>query len=161
MTDITIVDIPTQTVLGIRRHGFYQEEIPAMIMELFLYVEQEAIEIAGMPVFICHETTPEEAMRAAEEGNADIEVAIPVKAPVAITENTPVGMKCYELPGGPMVKGIHKGPYAASEATYIELFTWMTKHGREVSGPIREIYNNDPREVAEDDILTEIYVPVG
>jgi len=61
-------------------------------MELFLYVEKKGIEIAGMPVFICHETTPEEAMRAAEEGNADIEVAIPVAAPVAITPEWPEGM---------------------------------------------------------------------
>ena len=32
---------------------------------------------------------------------------------------------------------------------------------KEITGPIREIYINDPREVAEEDILTEIYVPVG
>lgn len=160
MTDIAIADIPPQTVLGMRRRGYYQEQIPAMIMELFLYVEQEGIEIAGMPVFICHET-PEEAMRAAEEGNADVEVVIPVPAPVEITEKSPKGAKCYELPGGTMVRAVHKGPYAASEATYNAIFAWISEHGREVTGPIREIYINDPAEVAEEDILTEIYVPVG
>lgn len=161
MTDITITDVAAQTVLGMRRRGFYQEQIPEMIMELFLYVEQEGIEIIGMPVFVCHETSPEEAMRAAEEGNADIEVALPVAAPIEITENSPKGAKCYELPGGKMVKAVHKGPYAASETTYNKIFAWMAEHGKEVTGPIREIYVNDPMEVAEEDILTEIYVPVA
>ena len=161
MTDITIVEIPSQTVLGIRRRGFYREQIPAMIMELFLYIEREGIENAGMPIFICHEMTPEDAMRAAEEGNADIEVAIPVAAPIAITAEGPDGMTCYELPGATMVKAVHKGPYATEEATYNEVFAWMAEHGREVTGPIREVYINDPGEVAEEEILTEIYVPVG
>lgn len=160
MTDITITDIAPQTVLGMRRRGFYQEQIPAMIMELFLYVEQEGIEIAGMPVFICHET-PEEAVQAAEEGTADIEVAIPVPAPVPITPEGPEGMTCYDLPGGPMVKAVHRGPYDTSETTYNAVFAWLAAHGKEVAGPIREIYVNDPGDVAEEDILTEIFVPVG
>ena len=160
MTDITITKVTPQTVLGIRRKGFYQEQIPQQIMELFQYVEQEGIEVAGMPVFVCHETSVEEALRAAEEGNADIEVAVPV-APVAITGESPDDIACYELPGGTMVKAIHKGPYETSEATYTEVFAWIGAHGKEISGPIREIYLNDPGEVAEEDILTEIYVPVG
>lgn len=161
MTDITITDVPTQTVLGMRRRGFYQEQIPAMIMELFSYVEEKGIAIAGMPVFICHETTPEEAIRAAEEGDADIEVAIPMPSSVAIAADGPEGMTQYELPGGPMVKAIHKGPYATEEETYNEVFAWMAEHGKEVTGPIREIYINNPAEVPEGDLLTEIYVPVG
>lgn len=161
MTDITITDVPTQTVLGMRHRGFYQEQIPAMIMELFSYVEEKSIVIAGMPIFICHETSPEEAMRAAEEGNADIEVAIPVKVPVAITKDGPDDITLYDLPGGTMVKVVHKGPYGTAETTYNEIFAWMAKRGKEVTGPIREVYINDPAEVPEEDILTEIYVPVG
>ncbi|MDE4908917.1 GyrI-like domain-containing protein [Methanogenium marinum] len=161
MTDIIITDIAPQTVLGIRRRGFYQEQIPAMIMELFTYVEQEEIEIAGMPLFVCHETSVEETMRAAEEGNADIEVAIPIPSPVEITAEGTDGITCYELPGGTMLKAIHKGPYATSEVTYNEVFEWMAAHKKEGTGPIREVYLNDPGEVAEEDILTEIYVPMG
>ncbi len=160
MTDITITEIAPQTVIGIRRQGFYQEQIPAMIMELFLYVEQEGIEIAGMPVFVCHETSPEEAMRAAEEGNADIEVALPVAAPVTITAKDQNDITCYELPGGTMVKAIHKGPYETSETTYYEIFAWLEQQGKQVTGPIREVYLNDPGEVEEEEIMTEIYVPI-
>jgi AraC family transcriptional regulator len=161
MTDITITEIAPQTVLGIRRRGFYQEQIPKQIMELCIYAEQEKIEMAGMPIFVCHETSVEEAMRAAEEGNADIEVAIPIAAPVAITGEGPDDISCYELPGGTMVKAIHKGPYETCEGTYNEVFAWIEAHGKEITGPIREVYPNDPGEVAPEEILTEIYVPVG
>ncbi|GAB7015298.1 GyrI-like domain-containing protein [Methanogenium cariaci] len=161
MTDVTLTDIAPQTVLGMRRRGFYQEEIPAMLRELFTYMEEKKIGFGGMPVFVCHETSSEEAMRAAETGNADIEVAVPVAAPVSLTTAGPAGITCYKLPGGTMVKAIHKGPYGAVEPTYADIFTWMAENGREVTGPIREVYVNDPREVVEEDILTEIYVPVG
>lgn len=161
MRGVTITEIAPQTVLGIRRRGYYQEQIPKQVMELFQYVEQEKIEIAGMPVFVCHETSVEEAMQAAEEGNADIEVAVPVAAPVTITGESPDDISWYEPPGETMVKAIHKGPCETCETTYNEVFAWIEAHGKEITGPIREIYLNDPEEVAEENILTEMYVPVG
>jgi effector-binding domain-containing protein len=161
MTEITITDVAPQTVLGMRRRGFYQEEIPRMLMELFLYVEQEGIQIAGAPLFICHERTPEEAVQAAEEGTADIEVAIPVAAPLTPGEHAPEGAACYTLPGGTMVRAVHTGPYNTVENTYNEIFAWMAEHRTEVAGAIREAYLNDPSEVAEEELLTEILVPVA
>jgi len=161
MTDITITEIPPQTVIGIRRRGRYQEQIPAMMMELFTYVEENGIGIAGMPVFVCHETSPDEVMRAQEEGTADIEVVVPVAAPVVTTGEGGSAITCYELPGATMAKAVHKGPYETCESTYNDLFAWISIHGREITGPIREVYLNDPGEVAAEDILTEIYVPVG
>ncbi len=59
-----------------------------------------------------------------------------------------------------MVKAIHKGPCETCEATYNEVFAWIQAHGKEITGPIREIYLNDPEDVAEENILTEMYVPV-
>ncbi|MFA5394784.1 MAG: GyrI-like domain-containing protein [Methanomicrobiales archaeon] len=160
MTEITITEIAPQTVIGLRNRGFYREQIPAMIMKLFLYAQDKKIEIAGMPIFLCHETSPEEAMIAAEEGKADIEVAIPIATPVVMNGNGPKGMTCYTLPGGAMLRAIHKGPYDTLKTTHNEIFAWMTEHGKEVTGSIREVYHNDPREVEAEDILTEIYVPV-
>ncbi|MBT8508725.1 hypothetical protein AZH53_09940 [Methanomicrobiaceae archaeon CYW5] len=185
MTDITIKDILPQTVLGLRRRGRYQELIPQMIMEIYVYVEAHGIEGAGMPTFLCHETSPEEVMQAMEAGTADVEVVVPIgvpepgpaapaSAPVPVPAPTPAPpagvpvsteggetIACYELPGGPMATAVHKGPYETSESTYNELFAWIEAHGRIITGPIREVYLNDPSEVGEEEILTEIYVPVG
>jgi len=37
----------------------------------------------------------------------------------------------------------------------------MAEHGKEVTGLIREAYLNDPSKVAEEELLTEILVPVA
>jgi len=177
MTDITLTDIPLQTVLGLRRRGRYQEQIPQMMMELFTYVEEHGIEVAGMPAFLCHETSPDEVMRAMEEGTADIEIVVPITVPEEEGEGGPAPaplwgtvpaskegeetITCYELPGGSMATAVHKGPYETCEPTYAALFRWISVHGKTITGPIREVYLNDPGEVAPEEILTEIYVPVG
>jgi AraC family transcriptional regulator len=169
MTDITLTDIPPQTVLGLRRPGRYQELIPQMIMELFVFVEEHGIRGAGMPVFLCHETSPDEMMQAQEAGTADVEVALPVAAtpaemaalPVPVSKEGREIVTCYELPGGTMATAVHTGPYEECEPTYNDLFAWIKAHGRTITGPIREVYLNDPAEVAPEEILTEIYVPIG
>ncbi|HDQ08670.1 MAG TPA: transcriptional regulator [Methanoculleus sp.] len=165
MTDITLTHIPPQTVLGLRRRGRYQEQIPQMIMELFSYVEEHGIGVAGMPAFLCHETSHDEMMRAQEEGTADIEVAIPVAGlPAGAVPASKEGggtITCYRLPGGPMATAVHKGPYETSESAYNALFRWISVHGKTITGPIREVYLNDPAEVGEEGALTEIFVPVG
>ncbi|MDW5558628.1 MAG: GyrI-like domain-containing protein [Methanosarcina sp.] len=37
------------------------------------------------------------------------------------------------------------------------MFSWIAENGKIISGPVREVYLNDPREVNSDEILTEIY----
>ena len=164
MADIEIIDVPDQTVLGIRRKGHYRL-IPELLAEIAIYAMEKGIAIIGPPVFVCHETSPEEVMQAMEAGTADVEVVVPVAspvaAPVAISKEGGEIVTCYELPGGPMAKAIHKGPYEGSESTYNDLFSWIEEHGKEITGPIREVYLNDPAEVGPEEILTEIYVPVG
>lgn len=38
-----------------------------------------------------------------------------------------------------------------------KMFSWIAENGKIISGPVREVYLNDPREVNPDEILTEIY----
>ncbi|WP_445474661.1 GyrI-like domain-containing protein [Methanococcoides methylutens] len=155
MSDIDIVEVEPQLVIGMRKTGKY-EQIAVMLPELFQYTFDNGIEIAGGPIFVCHEAGEEEAMKADSEGTADIEVAIPVANKVEGTNK----VKCYELPGGKMVKTIHKGPYEDSTQTYRELFAWIAEKGLTITGPTREVYLNDPAEVPHEEILTEIYAPV-
>ncbi len=60
-----------------------------------------------------------------------------------------------------MARVLHKGPYQESTPTYERLFAWLESKGKKITGPIREIYFNDPREVPPEEILTEILAPVG
>jgi len=155
MTDITLVDVPAQRVLGTRKIGTYAL-IPELLMNVYEYSREMKAVIAGPPVFLCHETSPEAVREAQENSNADIEIAWPVTGPVKGTGE----IRAYQLPGGKMAHILHKGPYASCEPTYLRLFAWISENGLTICGPVREVYPNDPREVAPEDIITEIYVPV-
>jgi effector-binding domain-containing protein len=155
MDEITIVDIPEQKVLGIRKRGKY-EMIAELMPQLFQYAVSKGAQIQGPPIFVCHETGKDDVMKANQEGNADVEVAVPVGSEIEETDE----IKCYSLPGAKMAKIIHKGPYEACEPTYNKLFAWVKENGMKIVGPTREVYLNDPREVPKEEILTEIYAPI-
>ncbi|UCE36985.1 MAG: GyrI-like domain-containing protein [Thermoplasmata archaeon] len=156
MSEITVVDIDPQMVLGTRKRGKY-EIIAQLIPKVCEYAVQKEAQIQGPPIFVCHEKTVEEVMKADSEGNADVEVVVPVSQEVEETED----IKYYELPGGKMAKIIHKGPYEECEPTYRRLYAWIEENQKCIVGPIREIYMNDPREVPKEEIITEIYAPIG
>jgi len=155
MDEITIVDLPSQKVLGITKKGRYTL-IPELLMKVYEYAVAKKIAIAGAPVFLCHETSPEAVKEANEKGTAAIGIAWPV-AGEAKGNRT---IKAYELPGGKMARIVHRGPYETCEPTYLKLFAWIGEKGLTITGPIREVYLNDPRMVKPEEIATEIYVPV-
>lgn len=102
--------------------------------------------ITGPPVFICHEISPELVIEANDKGTAVVEVAWPVSGTIKTTKE----MNVYELSKGKMTHIIHYGPYESCESTYLKLFDWIKEKGFRISGPIREVYPNDPREVPPD-----------
>ncbi len=117
---------------------------------------EKGIQIQGPPIFVCHKMTTEEAVKAGKEGNADIEVAVPVSGKVEDSDE----IKGYELPGGKMAKIVHKGPHQDCGPTYEMLFAWLEENGKKIVGPTREVYLNDPNEVPQEELLTEIYAPI-
>lgn len=156
MHEIEVVEEAPKLVAGMRKHGQYKE-IAKMLPALFEYVISRSAVIAGPPMFLCHEKSIEEAMAADEAGRADIEVCLPIATRISETAE----IKCYELPGATMAKTVHKGPYESSGLAYEKLFAWIEENGKKLSGPMREAYLNDPREVGPQEILTEIYAPIS
>jgi len=156
MEDIAIVEVATKQVVGIKKRGTYTL-IPELLMKVYEYIVKKKMVITGPPIFICDEISPEAVMEANEKGTAQVEVAWPVSGTIRGTKE----MKVYELPGGKMVHTIHYGPYETCEPTYLKVFAWIKEKGLQISGPIREVYPNDPREVPPDKIMTEIFVPVN
>lgn len=156
MEEISIIEMGPQLVAGITRKGPYTL-IPELLMKVFCYLEENGFFPVGMPAFICHETSPEAVMEANENGTAKVEVVWPVAADVQGSGE----IKVYELPGGKMARAVHRGPYETSETTYLKLFSWLEEKELCITGPIREIYPNDPRTVKPENILTEILVPVS
>ena len=71
------------------------------------------------------------------------------------------GVRYYELPGGRFAKVLHRGPYSGMSQTYDRLFGWLGERKLAITGPTREVYLNDPSQVAPEEILTEILAPIG
>jgi len=152
---INVMQLGPQMVLGMRKIGPYKE-IPNMIMEIYRYAQSKNIHVSGPPIFLCRECSIETVKEADKKGSADLEIAWPISVKAKGTGK----IKCYELPGGRFAHITHRGPYEECEPTYNKLFAWIKKNKLEITGPIREIYPNDPNEVKQEDILTEIYAPI-
>nr|WP_170682100.1 AraC family transcriptional regulator [uncultured Ruegeria sp.] len=75
---------------------------------------------------------------------------------------TPDGMEALEIPGGNTAVLTYKGPYSGIHAAYHSLFgNWLPESGEEPADrPCYEIYLNDPRDTAPEDLLTEICLPL-
>ena len=91
-----------------------------------------------------------------EDTPAPIEVCLPVAAPFDGTGE----VYGTELAGGPAAVTVHRGPYAEIGPAYHTVSGWVADHGHELAGGPREVYLNDPREVAEADLLTEVQWPI-
>ncbi len=154
MNDVHVCQVEPQLVVGMRKRGTYAE-IGTMIATVWRFAAGSGAHIVGRPTFICHEK-PKEAMKANEQSNADVEVVVPVAKKVTGTDR----VTCYELPGGQMVRIIHKGPYDTCASSYKTLFEWIAANHKKVVGPTREVYLNDPMKVPSEELLTEIYAPV-
>jgi AraC family transcriptional regulator len=154
MSEVSVSNVASQLVLGMRKRGTYAEIRP-MTAKIRKYIETKGAQIAGPPMFVCHET-PKEVVKVNLQHNADVEVVIPVVSPIEGDDE----IACYELPGGPMARITHQGPYERSATAYKKLFAWIAENHRKVAGPTREVYLTDPRKVPPEELLTEIYVPV-
>jgi len=77
-------------------------------------------------------------------------------------QETPEGMESLDIPGGKTAVLTFKGPYSGLEAAYHTLFgNWLPESGEEPADqPCYEIYLNDPRQTAPEDLLTEICLPL-
>jgi len=155
MSEVSISNVEPLLVAGMRRRGTYAEIRP-MTAKVHKYIETSAGRIAGPPMFVCHET-PKEVVRVNLQHNADVEVAIPVFDRIEGDDE----ITGYELPGGPMARIVHQGPYERSATAYKKLFAWIAENHKKVAGPTREVYLNDPRKVPPEELLTEIYAPVA
>lgn len=62
-------------------------------------------------------------------------------------------------PAGNMLHTVHTGPYHKLRDTYNVLMKHLKSIGRMPSMPSWELYINEPGTVAEEELLTEIYIP--
>jgi effector-binding domain-containing protein len=69
-------------------------------------------------------------------------------------------IRIKKVPAQQVLATIHKGPYKEIEPVYKALMEYIMKNGYEVVGAPMEIYLNNPGEVSENELLTEVQFPV-
>jgi effector-binding domain-containing protein len=150
-----IKNIPSIRVLSRRETGSYQSTIPKLIPLVFAEVQKEVnvkarVSIIGPIMFICHD-------KEYKEDNADIEVALPITGNITISDDFEV-RKLAPVKAATL---FHKGPYEEVGSAYRKLISYIYENGFEMTGPSRELYLNDPGMVTEEELLTEIQLPIG
>lgn len=158
VTDPVIKEVPEMRVISKREKGVYAVTIGKLIGELCACVDspenrRNRVKVTGPVMFLCHDEEYK------EEG-ADIEVALPVSGRISVEDPK---MEVKTLPGIRAISVVYRGPYQGVEAGYSRIFAYAAENNLEPLGPFspsRELYFNDPAEVPEEELMTEVQLPV-
>ncbi|HLG57751.1 MAG TPA: AraC family transcriptional regulator [Vicinamibacterales bacterium] len=145
-------ELAAQPVLIVRLRVARHEIATAIgegLGQAFPYALGTGIAIAGRPFSRYLATGP---------GLYTMEVGVPVAATVAGEGKVEAGV----LPGGPVVVGVHGGPYEQLAETYAAMERWTEANGFRVGGAPWESYITDPADFPDPaDWRTEVYWPLG
>jgi effector-binding domain-containing protein len=159
--DPRLVDMAPQPTVAARVQQPFDELDIGALFELHMANVADRIAdlggtAAGPPYARYHEFGPE---------RADVEFGIPVASPVAnlrpLGECEPGEVGAGELPGGPAAVTLHVGSYPGLGAAYERLGEWIPAQGHAPGAGPWESYINDPTEVGEADLRTEVIWPVS
>lgn len=155
LTEPVVKEIPAQRVLSKREKGSYGITIPKLIGEICSLLSPEngrppAIKVVGPIMTIYHD-------QEYREEDADIEVALPIAGRITLDDPS---IEVKNLPGGAFVSIIHTGPYPGVGKAHERIYAYVVEHDYEPGGPCRELYYNDPSEVPEDQLMTEVQFPI-
>ncbi|HWQ49847.1 MAG TPA: MerR family transcriptional regulator [Methanosarcina sp.] len=156
VTEPVMKEIPEMRVISKREKGAFVETIGKLIGEICTSVgspenQRNRVKVTGPVMFLCHDEEYKET-------GADIEIALPVSGRISVEDPK---MEVKTLPATKAISVVYRGPYPGVEAGYNQIFSYVRENNLETLSPSRELYFNDPAEVPEEELMTEIQVPVG
>jgi AraC family transcriptional regulator len=151
--DVRIEDLLPQRVAFLRHVGPYDQVGPTFARLLAWAGPRGVFGPQTRILGVCHDdpkVTPPDKLRC----------DCCITAPEHVQAEGDLGIQTLE--GGPYAVLTHKGPYSRLAQAYDWLYgTWLSTSGREPRhAPSFEVYLNNPQEVAPDDVLSEIYMPL-
>ena len=154
LTDPVLKETPALRVMSKRAKGEYGPTIGRLIGELMQCLfspdnQRSFVKMVGPILTIYHD-------HEYKEEDADIEVAVPVTGRVTVTDPD---IEVRNIPAQRVVSLIHKGPYETIGQAWAKLNEYMVKNGLKYSGPVMDLYLNDPNKVPRDEVMTEIQAP--
>lgn len=154
---IEVREFSSRPIAG-QREVLPMEELPRFFGQVFgeLYglLTEFGVPLVGAPFAIYHSV---------EEGRVDVEAALPLGGdPPGGTPKALHGRPIIfrELEGGPVAFTLHVGLYDRLGEAYRALYAWAEEEGYQPVGPTYEVYLSDPGREPEEDLRTEVYLPV-
>ena len=114
------------------------------------FMQREAIAPAGPPLAVYHEHDP---TRLKFRAGLIVRPGDLHKAEAPVLGET--------IPAGRVLHFVHKGPYATLRDDYDAMMVHLAAEGLTLGSPTWEVYVDDPGEVPEADLLTEVYTRLG
>lgn len=127
------------------------DKIQELIQKVGQWVSEHDLEMTGR-VYGTYYNTPEEV---AEE---DLQYEIGISFAGDAYQDANVGVK--EIPAHTVLAAMHQGPYTEVGPVIHAVVEYAVENGYDIVGPITEIYLNDPSSTPEDELLTEVHLPV-
>ncbi len=151
-----IKQVPPLRVICKRGRGSYAEVIGRLANDLCSQMDLPenqtlAVKVTGPFMFICHDNEY-------KEKDADVECAIPISGRVVVSDES---IEIRTLEGGAMLSLIYKGPYPGIHEAWTRIFAYAEEREYSITGNGRELYYNDPGKVPDEELLTELQIPVS
>ncbi len=154
MIDVTLKELTSRKVLFVRHTGPY-DQCKTAWEKVCGFAGSKGLmpavtEFCGLCYDNPEETAPE-----------DIRYDACLVTEADITAEGEIGTQ--KIPGGKYATCQHKGPYSGLAQTYQEIYGhWLPQSGHEPKhSPSIEVYLNSPEDVPEQDLLTEIQIPLA
>jgi len=132
------------------------DQMPEAFGRIYGWLQQAGHVPQGMPVAVYlndpAEVDPSEALWA---------LWAPVESDATPYGPDAEGLAIARFPVMLVATTMHQGPYEEVGTAYERLVAWIAEQGLQMSGPPMEAYLNDPYEVAPEEILTEVMIPVS
>ncbi len=155
-SDPSIKKVQSTTIVSKRGKGLAGNVFPRIVGEIIGQLNRPenaraGIHIAGPPMFIYidGQTDPK---------SMEFEIGFPIAGKPKLEP----GFEVRELPATRVVSMTCMGSYKELEkAMYGKLYRYAAQHQYNVNGQLREIYLNSPQDTPEDQLITELQLPIG
>jgi AraC family transcriptional regulator len=150
--EITEKRIEEAKVAYIPYMGNY-DKIPELMSEVAQWLTDKKLEMTGL-VYGTYFNSPEDV----SEDKLQYEIGFGFEGQISTMKEGKIGIK--EIPEHTVLAAMHKGPYTEVGPVIHAVIDYAVKNEYDIVGPISEAYFNDPMETPEDELLTEVRIPV-
>lgn len=150
--EITEKRIEEERVAYIPYMGSY-DKIPELIAEVAQWLVDKDFEMTGL-IYGTYFNSPENV----SEDKLQYEIGFGFEGKITALREGKIGIK--EIPEHTVLAAIHKGPYSEVGPVIHAVIDHAVKNDYDIVGPISEAYLNNPNDTPEEELLTEVRIPV-